>query len=175
MKRRLNIACGLLHKPRLIIMDEPTVGVDVQSRSFILEFIKKLQKGGVSVLYTTHYMEEVEIIADRVIVINSGKIIANGSLSDIRNIISPKKKVLIEMEGHTGNLLPSLKELPVVKECDITEEGLSLTLDQNQPGDVYYEIIRRIHDDGGAIEEINTVRDNLETVFLNLTSGRAQP
>ena len=83
MKRRLNIACAIAHNPKLIIFDEPTVGIDPQSRNHILDSIKKLRDEGATIIYTTHYMEEVQQICDRVIIMDGGAILLNGSLDDI--------------------------------------------------------------------------------------------
>lgn len=84
--RRLNIACGIAHKPKLIILDEPTVAVDPQSRNNILDGIKKLRDNGATIVYTTHYMEEVEIICDRVIIIDKGKVIASGTCEELKKL-----------------------------------------------------------------------------------------
>lgn len=172
MKRRLNIACGLLHKPRLIIMDEPTVGVDVQSRNFILKFIKQLQKEGASVLYTTHYMEEVEEIADRIIIIKAGKVIADGNLSEIRDIICQENKFTIRLEGNTNGLLKALQTIQGVARCEMIEDGFSFILDKNFPRDTYYKIVEMVYQDGGTMKEISSVKESLETVFLNLTASK---
>ncbi len=91
MKRRLNIACAIAHNPKLIIMDEPTVGIDPQSRNHILNSIKKLQKRGATILYTTHYMEEVEEIADRIIIMDHGTIIAEGTKEELKKNIEDER------------------------------------------------------------------------------------
>lgn len=97
MKRRLNIACGIAHKPQIIIMDEPTVGIDPQSRNHILEFIKTLKKKGITVIYSTHYMEEVEAIADRLIIMNEGKIIAEGTKGELLKSMNKDEASLEEI------------------------------------------------------------------------------
>ncbi len=86
MKRRLNLAAGLVHQPRLLLLDEPTVGVDPQSRNHLFESILELQKSGVSMLYTTHYMEEAERLCDRIAIVNDGKVIAIGTMSELANV-----------------------------------------------------------------------------------------
>lgn len=96
--RRLNIACGIAHKPELIILDEPTVAVDPQSRNNILEGIKKLNKEGSTIIYTTHYMEEVETLCDRIVIIDKGAVIASGTKQDLKNLTKVKEKVTIELE-----------------------------------------------------------------------------
>lgn len=93
--RRLNIACGIAHKPKLIFLDEPTVAVDPQSRSHILENIKKLRDGGATVVYTTHYMEEVEILCDRIIILDHGKLLAEGTAAELKKLVkNPEEKVV---------------------------------------------------------------------------------
>lgn len=93
--RRLNIACGIAHKPKLIFLDEPTVAVDPQSRNNILDGIKKLRDDGATIIYTTHYMEEVEILCDRIIILDKGKIIASGTADELKKLAGPKQKVVI--------------------------------------------------------------------------------
>ncbi len=83
MKRRLNIACSIAHKPKILILDEPTVGIDPQSRNHILEALKNLQKEGTTIIYTTHYMEEIEAIANRVIIMDKGKKIEEGTIAEL--------------------------------------------------------------------------------------------
>ncbi len=92
--RRLNIACGIAHKPKLIILDEPTVAVDPQSRNSILDGIKKLRDGGATIIYTTHYMEEVEILCDRIIIIDKGKIIAQGTTEELKSLVNIENPTL---------------------------------------------------------------------------------
>lgn len=92
--RRLNIACGIAHKPKLIFLDEPTVAVDPQSRNNILDGIKKLRDMGATIVYTTHYMEEVEIICDRVIILDKGKILASGTVDELKALVKIEKKVV---------------------------------------------------------------------------------
>lgn len=102
MKRRLNIACAIAHQPKLIIMDEPTVGIDPQSRNHILESIKILKKRGATVIYSTHYMEEVEAISDRIIIMNDGKIIANGTKEELKEEFDEEaslETVFLELTG----------------------------------------------------------------------------
>lgn len=98
--RRLNIACGIAHKPELIFLDEPTVAVDPQSRNNILNDIKKLRDHGATVIYTTHYMEEVEELCDRIIILDNGKIIASGTVEELKKLAKTKTKVV---EGPTLN------------------------------------------------------------------------
>lgn len=112
MKRRLNIACAIAHDPKLIIMDEPTVGIDPQSRNHILESILKLKEKGATIIYTTHYMEEVEEIADRIIIIDNGSIVAEGSKEELKESIKDERIYNIyadNIENLSGNIFSKLK------------------------------------------------------------------
>jgi len=111
MKRRLNLACAIAHSPKLIIMDEPTVGIDPQSRNRILENVKELNKQGVTVIYTTHYMEEVEAICNQITVIDHGKVIANGTKEEIKNKMGSGVVFLLKLDKEAGNKLRFLESL----------------------------------------------------------------
>ena len=95
--RRLNIACGIAHKPKIIFLDEPTVAVDPQSRNNILDGIKKLRESGATIIYTTHYMEEVEILCDRVIILDKGKVIASGTTDELKALANIEEKISVEI------------------------------------------------------------------------------
>lgn len=114
--RRLNIACGIAHKPKLIILDEPTVAVDPQSRNRILEGIVELNKKGATVIYTTHYMEEVEQICTRIAIMDKGKKIAEGTKDELKGLIKNTETVDVEVRGITENVIGKVKELPHVYE-----------------------------------------------------------
>ncbi|MDD2519050.1 MAG: ABC transporter ATP-binding protein [Bacilli bacterium] len=107
--RRLNIACGIAHKPSIIILDEPTVAVDPQSRNNILEGIKQLNKNGATIVYTTHYMEEVEILCDRIIILDKGKIVASGTSKELKELVSIEEKITVELESFNDKFLEELK------------------------------------------------------------------
>ena len=99
LKRRLNIACGIVHKPELIFLDEPTVAVDPQSRNKILDSIKELNRLGATIVYTTHYMEEVEILCNHIVIIDQGQVIAEGSKEQLKNMVRENEKLIIEVPG----------------------------------------------------------------------------
>ena len=103
--RRLNIACGIAHKPKLIFLDEPTVAVDPQSRNNILDGIKKLRDEGATILYTTHYMEEVELLCDRIIILDKGKIIAQGTTEELKDLAKIEEKITVEVENITDEAI----------------------------------------------------------------------
>ena len=109
--RRLNIACGIAHKPKLIFLDEPTVAVDPQSRNNILDGIKKLRKNGATIVYTTHYMEEVEILCDRVIILDKGKILATGTTDELKKKAKIEEKVTVEVNDLVPGYIEKIKEL----------------------------------------------------------------
>ena len=123
MKRRLNIACAIAHDPKLIIMDEPTVGIDPQSRNHILESILKLKEKEATIIYTTHYMEEVEEIADRIIIIDNGSIVAEGSKEELKESIKDERIYNIyadNIENLSGNIffkIEGVKKVDIQKNC----------------------------------------------------------
>ena len=124
--RRLNIACGIAHKPELIILDEPTVAVDPQSRNKILEGIVELNKQGATIIYTSHYMEEVEQICTRIAIMDRGKNLALGTSDELKKLIKNSEKIRIQVSGLTEEHLAALKELPHVYQCDYNEKELAL-------------------------------------------------
>lgn len=165
MQRRLNIGCSLLHDPELIIMDEPTVGIDPQSRNFILEFVKNLASNGTTILYTSHYIEEVEAVASRICIMDQGHAIAGGTLSELITRIQGDSHILIDVRFGSEEKLQELKAIPEITEA---------TLDTNQyhlvvPGGitVFDKIIRVLSD--LTIVNVNSKQPNLEDVFLTLT------
>lgn len=124
--RRLNIACGIAHKPKLIILDEPTVAVDPQSRNNILEGIQKLNSQGATVLYTSHYMEEVEQICSRIAIMDKGRIIASGTNNELKETISVGEKITIELRNTADNLITGLKLIPTISSSDYSDGILSV-------------------------------------------------
>lgn len=172
MKRRLNIALALLHQLKLVIFDEPTVGVDIQSRKLILDYIKQLKQEGISVIYTSHYMEEVEEIADRIIVIKDGHIIANGDADYIRSIIFDNIHLVITVDCIIDEIKKNLNKNTNVQDIYTEDDVLHITLKRDISGVVYYEILDVLREERCKIIEINTIEENLETVFLNITGER---
>ncbi|MFH0347691.1 ATP-binding cassette domain-containing protein [Bacillus vallismortis] len=167
MKRRLNIACAIAHQPKLIIMDEPTVGIDPQSRHHILESIKELKTRGASIIYSTHYMEEVEAISDRIIIMNEGKIIANGTKEELYREVN--KEIIYAFQlAHVQPLNKnSIREIKGVTEVDFSDHQLKVTVQQNQ--NHLSEIIAELSAQGCSILSMNKQEVSLETVFLELT------
>lgn len=124
--RRLNIACGIAHKPKLILLDEPTVAVDPQSRNSILEGIKKLNKLGATVVYTSHYMDEIEYLCDRIAIMDRGKVIALGTKDELKSMISLGESIEMQVECLPDEALRDLRELPNISDCDYHDEILSI-------------------------------------------------
>lgn len=122
--RRLNIACGIAHKPKLIILDEPTVAVDPQSRNNILAGIKKLNEEGTTVIYTSHYMEEVEQLCSRIVIMDKGKIIAMGSKEELKAMIKQGEKITVEVFGLLESYIANIKQLPNINTVKYIENNL---------------------------------------------------
>ena len=122
--RRLNIACGIAHKPKLIILDEPTVAVDPQSRNNILEGIKKLNRDGATIVYTSHYMEEVEQICTRIAIMDKGRIIASGTKDELKSMIKSGEKITIELFDINNDILTDIKNLPHIVSAEFNDSLL---------------------------------------------------
>ncbi len=166
MRRRLNIGCALLHEPELLIMDEPTVGIDPQSRHYILEFVKKLARDtGTSILYTSHYIEEVEAIADRVAIIDQGHIIAEGTMDKLVAKIKGDRHTLIRVESPKEDALSDIRDIADVKEVSLDQDTYHVV---TPPG---VRILDRLLTTLSpmTILDVSDKQPNLEDVFLMLT------
>lgn len=167
MKRRLNIACAIAHNPELLIMDEPTVGIDPQSRNHILDSVKKMRERGITIIYTTHYMEEVEEISTRIIVMDKGEIIVSGTKEKLKENVVNFKKIIIEVDDTSKANLEKFYDVEGIKEAAIKEkkiEIIGLTGVENLD-----KIISILINDSIKINNLTTEVPSLETVFLNLT------
>jgi ABC-2 type transport system ATP-binding protein len=170
MKRRLNIGIGLLHRPRLLILDEPTVGVDPQSRNAILASVQGLSGEGMAVLYTTHYMEEAERLCDRVGIIDHGKLIAEGTRRRLVSLVGERDRVRLSAAGELDKAAAALSSRPWVHEATAAGEGIDLVVDdarENLPA-----IFTDVAVAGAVIRSVEVAEPDLEAVFLHLT-GRA--
>lgn len=170
MKRRLNIACAIAHEPQLIIMDEPTVGIDPQSRNHILEAIEALNKKGATVIYTTHYMEEVEAICNPIAIVDHGRVIAQGSKEELKERLYPKEHIYLGLKHKAPELLIKLRALEGMEEVKEQEEGLELVFAKE--ASCLQDILRLMSQGESPITAINTKVPNLEDAFLKLT-GRS--
>lgn len=166
MKRRINIAAGLLHNPRLLLLDEPTVGVDPQSRRAILDTIKNLKTEGMTVLYTSHYMEEVSELCDLVSIMDEGRIIAQGTQAELHKLVGDRDLVQMEVDRALPDV-SFLADIPGVHRVDSTETRIEVTLDDGSQGlpTLISEVTRR----GARVNAVRIKEPDLEAVFLHLT------
>ena len=170
MKRRVNIAAALLHSPPVVIMDEPTVGIDPQSRRHILDHVKDLNRQGTSVLYTTHYMEEAEELSHRIAIMDKGKIIACGTRDELVRLVGEQARIELVVTGEPGQAAELLRPVPGVSKTAVEEGRVEvLTLDSDA---VVPRLFERAAQTGFRISSVDIKEPNLETVFLSLT-GRA--
>ena len=187
MKRRINIGAALIHKPEIIIMDEPTVGIDPQSRNHILDTVLKLNQKGMTVIYTSHYMEEVEYLCTRVCIMDKGKIIAEGTKEQLKALLGDTQKVVIKFEVLTDILCELIIEMENVKNfkreentitfktrniSNIIKEKNTITFETSTNSSIVKDIIESALEKGSSIVSIDLEKPNLESVFLSLT-GRA--
>ena len=170
MKRRLNIGIGLLHSPSLLILDEPTVGVDPQSRNAILESVERLSAEGLAVLYTTHYMEEAERLCDRVGIIDKGEIKAEGTRRELVHLVGEADRVRISVAGGSHNVAGPLEELAGITKATATDGHIELIA--TDAGEVLADALRLVTDSGAAVTSVAVDEPDLEAVFLHLT-GKA--
>lgn len=169
MKRRINIGAALLHQPEILIMDEPTVGIDPQSRNHILETIKSLNKEGMTIIYTSHYMEEVEFLCDRIYIMDEGVIIADGTKEQLVASIHDEKKIIVTFDKDPNGLKNQLEILESVISCDQNDQVLTInSLDQS----MITKVIELASAKGIEIVSVEVEKPNLESVFLQLT-GKA--
>lgn len=169
MKRRLNIACGLVHRPKLLILDEPTVGIDPQSRNHILESIRRLNEEGMSILYTTHYMEEAQQLCSRIAIMDAGKIIAQGTLPELRGLIGNGRSMVLSADGDMP--LEALRGIEGVGDVQMQGNGrcrISLPAQGNQIADIMALLTAK----GLHVSDLSVSEADLEDVFLTLT-GRS--
>ena len=165
--RRLNIACGIAHKPKVIFLDEPTVAVDPQSRNNILDGIKTLGKNGATIIYTTHYMEEVEILCDRVIILDKGNIIASGTTDELKKLAEMEEKVTVEIDDLDEKHLESMKKMQNVDEVIYADNILIITYKKGQNN--LTSLIDYLKKECIAYNKIFSERPTLNDVFLELT------
>ena len=170
MKRRLNIGVGLLHKPELLILDEPTVGVDPQSRNAILESVEELSGEGTAVLYTTHYMEEAERLCDRVAIIDEGTIKAEGTRRELVSMVGKKDRVTITASGDLTGAAEIARRLPDVFEASPSDHRIEILA--GDAASLLPNLLSELSGAGATITGVDVVEPNLEAVFLHLT-GKA--
>lgn len=165
--RRLNIACGIVHKPRLIIMDEPTVAVDPQSRNRILEGILELNRQGSTIIYTSHYMEEVEQICSRIAIIDHGQVLATGTTEELKSMIKTGETITIETIHLGENELDGIRKLPHV--FDLTYEDQVLKLRLSSAKHNLIRILNYLQEHDIAFGRVFSELPTLNDVFLEIT------
>ncbi len=165
--RRLNIACGIAHKPELIFLDEPTVAVDPQSRNNILEGIKKLNKDGATIVYTTHYMEEVEQLCNRIAILDKGKMIAVGTKEALKELILVGEKITVETDNLDKKIIKKLKEQKNIIEVKYEDNILNVTYEKGEEN--LEEMISFLKDNNVFYSKIFSELPTLNDVFLELT------
>jgi ABC-2 type transport system ATP-binding protein len=178
MKRRINIAAGLLHKPQLLFMDEPTVGIDPQSRRRILDMVRELRDGGMTVLYTTHYMEEAEELSDRVGIIDQGRLIAVGTQAELTRVVGQQETLRLHLteeagaapagaNGHDDGAAALFAGLPGVLRASAVDHQIVVNV--ADAGAALPVVVSRANSGGLHVRSIDIEQPNLEAVFLHLT------
>lgn len=173
MQRRLNIACGIAHSPKLIVMDEPTVGVDAQSREHIMDSIRVLRQRGATIIYTSHYMPEVQEICDRIAIIDHGRLAAIGTEEELLEVVTDVKSITIETRLPDGqnpaHLTDRLSTIPDVRRVNYNAENGQLRLDVALTFAAVTPILQVMMEADAPIYKLNTEAPDLETTFLALT------
>jgi ABC-2 type transport system ATP-binding protein len=170
LKRRLNIACGIAHKPDMILFDEPTVAVDPQSRNAILEGIQRLNQAGATVIYTSHYMEEVEQICDRVLIMNHGRHVAEGTVDELKAMVSSGELITVETLDLDGDAMVALRGLPTVASTDY--DGKTLTVRCKSGARNLVDVLDVLERSSANIGHVSSNPPTLNDVFLEMT-GKA--
>jgi len=166
MKRRINLASALLHSPEILFMDEPTVGIDPQSRNLIYDVIEKLHKDGLTIIYTTHYMEEAQRLCDRIGIIDKGEIIAQGTLDELRKISNTEETINIVLSESING---TEEKLGSILDKKHTVTGNTVTVFTDDSKSDLPNVIMKINKAGLEINQVEIQKVNLETIFLNLT------
>ncbi|MGL4107916.1 ATP-binding cassette domain-containing protein [Clostridium sp. LP20] len=170
MKRRLNIGCAIAHSPKLIIMDEPTVGIDPQSRNHILESVLKLREEGATIIYTSHYMQEVDDICDRIAIVDKGKVIAEGTGEELKNLVGDKRIFNLTVTKEVEGLDNKLKEITGVEKVIVNDNEYRISTLKSR--NLISNIVSVVDNNGGDIQNIVNEEPSLETVFLALTGKK---
>lgn len=168
--RRLNIACGIVHKPKLIFLDEPTVAVDPQSRNSILEGIKELNRQGATIVYTSHYMEEVEQICNRIMIMDKGQAIAIGTKEELKAMIRTGEKISVELYQLEDSVLRGIRELPGVTEAEYADNFLTIRCSSG--GHNLITLLDYLKKQGVSFGRVYSEPPTLNDVFLEIT-GKA--
>jgi ABC-2 type transport system ATP-binding protein len=165
MKRRLNIACALVHDPDVLLLDEPTAGVDPQSRNAIFDNLEALKRAGKALVYTTHYMEEAERLADRIVIIDHGKVVASGTLAELLRMLPAAQTLTLDIDGAPD--LTALQRIDGVKQVRLDAGLLTVGLDDLTRN--ASAVLQAVSASGATLRHVSSGRANLEDVFLALT------
>jgi ABC-2 type transport system ATP-binding protein len=172
MKRRINIAAGLLHSPDVLFLDEPTVGIDPQTRRSLLDLVKGLNGDGLTIVYTTHYLEEAEYLCDRVGIMDEGKMIAVGTRDELTESIGATGVIAVRADDIGAGSIEWLSSLPGV--TDVVRGGGGVTVNVRKSADLLPKVVRKLSEDGVDIKSVEVSVPNLESVFLHLTGKRLE-
>ena len=170
MLRRLNIACAIIHKPKIIIMDEPTVGIDPQSRNHIMNSVKKLNENGTTIIYTTHYMEEAEALCSKIAIIDKGRIIVEGTKEELKNMVSDKSTLSVTVNDIYKIDVNKIKNVEGVSDVTI-KDNVILIISAKEVSNLD-KLIRIIEGQSAKILDLGFKEISLETVFLSLTGRK---
>ena len=168
LKRRLNIACGIAHKPKLIFLDEPTVAVDAQSRNFILEGIKRLNKEGSTIVYTTHYLDEADQLCDRIVIMDKGHNVVDGTPEELKSMIATKEIIHLELvEEASADIVREMESLPHLQLLD--KNKATYILQFTQKGSNIVALAQLLNQHGLAYLKLYSEQPSLSDVFLSFT------
>ncbi len=167
MKRRLNIAAGLLHHPALLVLDEPTVGVDPQSRYAILESVRSLGSGGMAILYTTHYMEEADRVCDRVGIIDRGRLVAEGTRRELVSMLEEHDRIELGATGALESFVGACRAIEGIDGATLTDEHVQLLARDGRR--LLPAVLEAAEHHGATVNSVEVVEPDLEAVFLHLT------
>lgn len=168
--RRLNIACGIAHKPKLIFLDEPTVAVDPQSRNRILENIKELNRQGATIIYTTHYMEEVEQLCNRIVIMDEGRVIAQGSNDELKSMIQTHEKITFEIDSIEDEVLNELKKFPAILKVSYNKPSLEIHVDKKEG--ILIDLLDYFKKRELSFKTVFSEKPTLNDVFLEITGKK---
>ncbi|MFD2045223.1 ABC transporter ATP-binding protein [Ornithinibacillus salinisoli] len=168
MKRRVNIAAALLHRPEILILDEPTVGIDPQSRNHILETVRNLnEEHGTTILYTSHYMEEVEQLCNRVYIMDHGKVVASGTKTELLSILSSEDTIQVQLSKTSDALIEKIKVMEHVRQVDETSDGIRII--SKKGSNILSDLVHAAEKEESQITNFRVEVPSLEDVFLHLT------
>lgn len=170
LKRRLNIACGIAHRPEFVMFDEPTVAVDAQSRNFILEGIKEMNRNGSTVLYTTHYLDEAQELCDRIVIMDEGRNMASGTLEELIDLVDPTEAVHLVLSEPSETVLKMIADMPGV--VDVAEDDSKAVILLTPPGHHLSTLLEELKKHEIYYSSLHSELPSLNDVFLKLT-GKA--